>query len=292
MSMDANSAKAVSNWVSPGTLYVVATPIGNLSDLSPRAAAVLAGVQRIAAEDTRSTARLLQAHAIETPCLSLHEHNERSRVDSLLRALEAGEALALVSDAGTPLISDPGYALVRAVRDAGRPVVAVPGPCAAVAALSVAGIASDRFAFEGFLPPKAGARRKRLEVLRGDPRTLILYEAPHRIVDTVGDLAEVFGGARRACVAREISKRFEQSVTLPLEQAVDWLLADADRQRGEFVLVVEGCESSADSAEGLRVARLLQAELGPSAAARLAAQITGAPRKALYAALAGDSDES
>lgn len=285
MSTNPNSDTSAQQWVTGGALYVVATPIGNLSDLSPRAAAVLAQVDRIAAEDTRNAARLLQAHAIETPCLSLHEHNESGRVTSLLAQLQVGESLALISDAGTPLISDPGYALVRAARDAGRPVIAVPGPCAAVAALSIAGIASDRFAFEGFLPAKAGARRSRLESLRGDPRSLIFYEAPHRIVETLADLASVLGGERRACIAREISKRFEQSVTLPLADATDWLCADADRQRGEFVVVVDGSRERAEAAEGVRVARMLLDEMGPSAAARLAARITGAPRKAIYAAL-------
>ena len=272
-------------WVRPGHLYVVAKPIGNIADLSPRAAAVLAEVDRIAAEDTRSARRLLEAHGIRTPCLSVHDHNERERVPGLIAALRDGQSLALISDAGTPLVSDPGFVLVRAAREAGVPVRAVPGPCAAVAALSVAGLPSDRFSFEGFLPARPAARRRALEDLRRESRTMVFYESPHRIVESVRELAEVFGASRRACLAREISKQFEQSHAAPLAELLDWLAADEDRRRGEFVIVVEGHRGAADDTEALRVAGILAEELGPAAAARLAARITGAPRNRLYRAL-------
>lgn len=269
-----------------GVLYVVATPIGNLGDLSPRAEAILRDVDCIAAEDTRSLRALPGAGDSRAQVISLHEHNESQRVAQLLERLRAGASVALVSEAGTPLISDPGYALVRAVREAGFPVLAVPGPCAAIAALSVSGIATDRFVFEGFLPPRRSARRARLAELRAEPRTMVFYESPHRIEAALADLLWAFGPERRACIARELSKRFEQSHADRLAALVQWLGADPQRRRGEFVLVVEGApQRQADEAEALRIARLLAEELGPSAAARLASRITGVPRRRLYEAL-------
>lgn len=268
-----------------GHLYVVATPIGNLGDLSPRAQAVLAAVDRIAAEDTRTSGALLAHFGIRRPMVALHEHNEDRIAESLIEALRGGETLALVSDAGTPLISDPGFALVRAARAAGVPVIAVPGPCAAIAALSVSGIATDAFVFAGFLPSKSGARRKAYETLLRETRTAIVYESGHRIAESLADALAVLGPQRRCCLARELTKLHEQSHAAPLVELCDWLAADANRTRGEFVLVFEGApEAQDDQAQALRVLDLLLRELSPSAAARLAAEICGLPRKSLYAA--------
>lgn len=267
----------------PPALYVVATPIGNLSDLSPRAQAVLAAVNRICAEDTRTSGQLLAHFGIRRPMTALHEHNETEVCAELVRQLRNGDALALVSDAGTPLVSDPGFVLVRAARAAEVPVVAIPGPCAAIAALSVSGLPSDRFVFEGFLPAKSAARRARLQTLATEPRTLILYESSHRIADTAEDLAAVLG-ERSVCLARELTKLHEQSVVLPAAALPGWLRKDANRCRGEFVLLVAGAPQTDDraGAEGERVLRLLLRELPPSSAARLAAEITGARKKELY----------
>ena len=267
-----------------GVLHVVATPIGNLGDLSPRARRVLGEVDAICAEDTRHTRQLLSQCGIERPLLALHEHNEDAVAQRLVARLLAGESLALVSDAGTPLVSDPGFRLVRAARAAGIRVSPVPGPSALVAALSVAGLPSDRFAFEGFLPAKAAARRERLAALAGEPRTLIFYESSHRIDGMLADAVAAFGGERRGVVARELTKLFETVLDGTLAQLHARVLADADQRRGEFVVVVEGAgdDEAARLAEGRRVYALLSAELKPSAAAKLAAEITGAPRKALY----------
>ena len=270
-----------------GKLFVVATPIGNLDDLSPRARATLAQVDLIAAEDTRHSAALLRHHGIATRTLALHEHNEREASADLVRRMQGGANIALISDAGTPLVSDPGYRLVRAVRAAGIPVSPIPGACAAIAALSAAGLPSDRFAFEGFLPAKSAARRAALQVLRADPRTLIFYESSHRIVESLADLAAEFGGEREAVVARELTKQFETVLDGTLAGLAQRVAVDADQQRGEFVVLVKGAGDDDDAAkliEGLRVYRILSAELPPSRAAKLAAEITGAPRKALYSA--------
>jgi 16S rRNA (cytidine1402-2'-O)-methyltransferase len=269
--------------VQPGALYVVATPIGNLGDLSPRACRILASVDRIAAEDTRTSGQLLAHFGIQRPMVALHEHNEDRLAAELVRQLQGGASLALVSDAGTPLISDPGFALVRAARAAGVPAYAVPGPCAAVAALSVSGLPCDAFVFAGFLPPKMAARRARLQQLGREPRTVIVYESAHRIADTLADLVAVLGPQRPAALSRELSKRFEESCGGTAMQLKDWQAADPNRGRGEFVLLIGGAPEAADLGEGERVLRLLLPELPPSAAARLAAEITGAPRKALYA---------
>ena len=267
-----------------GVLHVVATPIGNLGDLSPRAGQVLGSVDAICAEDTRHTRQLLSQLGVSTPLLALHEHNEEAMAPRLVARLQAGESLALVSDAGTPLVSDPGFRLVRAAREAGIRVSPVPGPCAMVAALSVAGLPSDRFVFEGFLPAKAGARRERLAVLAGEARTLVFYESSHRIEEMLADAAAAFGEDRRAVLARELTKLFETVLDGTLARLHARVRDDADQRKGEFVVVVEGAgeDGAARLAEGRRVYALLAGELKPSLAAKLAAEITGAPRKALY----------
>ena len=270
----------------PGTLYVVATPIGNLEDISARALRVLREVALIAAEDTRHSARLLQHFGINTPLAACHEHNEREQGSRLVQRLLAGADLALISDAGTPLISDPGYHLVRNARAAGVRVVPVPGACALIAALSASGLASDRFVFEGFLPARATARRQRLQALLEEPRTLILYEAPHRLLECLADLSELFGVERPAVLARELSKTFETIKGAPLGELHDWVAADSNQQRGECVLLVEGWQApegeEALSAEALRVLDLLLAELPLKRAAALAAEITGVRKNLLY----------
>lgn len=269
-----------------GHLYVVATPIGNLGDLSPRAQAVLGAVDAICAEDTRNTSALLAHFGLKKPLLAVHEHNEDEICARLVARLQAGETLALVSDAGTPLISDPGFAVVRAARDADLPVLTVPGPCAAIAALSISGLPSDRFVFEGFLPAKSAARRERLRAFAAETRTLIVYESSHRIVDCVDDIAVELGAGRPLCLARELSKLYEQSLRAPAAEIAAWLRSDANHTRGEFVLAIGGAAADAQpqQAEGERVLRiLLGASLSASSAARLAAEISGARRKELYA---------
>ncbi len=271
--------------IQPATLYVVATPIGNLQDLSPRAREVLAAVDRVAAEDTRHTARLFRHFGIDTPLVSLHEHNERDRAAALLVELAAGQSLALVSDAGTPLVSDPGFHLVRAARGAGIAVRAVPGPSSVLAALSVAGLPTDRFVFEGFLPARPAARRTRLEHLRDEPRTLVFLESSHRIVEALADCAAVFGAGREAVVARELTKLFEESPGGGLGALHACFAAESERCRGEFVLVVRGApEPAADAlpAEAERVLALLLEELPVKQATALAARLTGAKKNLLY----------
>jgi 16S rRNA (cytidine1402-2'-O)-methyltransferase len=268
-----------------GVLYVVATPIGNLEDWSSRAISTLKAVNAIAAEDTRHSARLMQQFGIVTPLLALHDHNESSRVADVLGRLEAGEDMALISDAGTPLISDPGYRVVAAAQAAGFRVIPIPGACAAIAALSAAGLPSDRFIFEGFLPAKSGARRERLRQLSAEIRTLIFYEAPHRIVDSLMDMLEELGGERRIVLAREISKTFETIRQLPLADMLAWVQADTDQQRGEIVLILEGATDvtgAAEWQEADRVLGVLLAELPVRQAASLAAEITGLKKNALY----------
>lgn len=271
------------NDVIAGHLYVVATPIGNLGDLSPRAQRVLAGVTRIGAEDTRNTASLLQHFGIRTPLLAVHDHNEGEVCAALVKALQAGESLALVSDAGTPLISDPGYALVRSARAAGVPVITIPGPCAAMAALSISGLATDSFLFIGFLPAKTQARISKLESLKSESRTLLFYESSHRITDSVTAIAEVLGKDRPLFLGRELTKRFEESIQAPAQDVVTWLAADSNRSRGEFVLIAAGnAEDTANAGDAERVLKLLLTELSPSRAVKLAAEITGVSKKILY----------
>jgi 16S rRNA (cytidine1402-2'-O)-methyltransferase len=267
---------------STGRLYVVATPIGNLGDLSARAREILQTCSLIAAEDTRHTGNLLKHFGIQTPQLSLHEHNERDRAPELMQRLRAGAQIALVSDAGTPGISDPGFELVRAVAAEGFEIVAVPGPCAAIAALSIGGLPTDRFCFEGFLPARGAARRKRLQSLEQEPRTLVLYEAPHRLREMLEDCAEVFGGERQAMVAREITKLHESTYRGSLRDLLGRATTDADFGRGEIVLILAGAPQQPADASGPdghggaldRVLKILLAELPLKQAARLAAQIT------------------
>lgn len=268
-----------------GTLFVVATPIGNLQDMSPRALQVLKDVRLIAAEDTRHSARLMQHFGIDTPMTACHDHNERGKGERLVERLLAGDDVALISDAGTPLISDPGYHLVRQAREAGVRVSPVPGACALIAALSAAGMPSDRFAFEGFLPAKAHGRRQRLQVLAAEDRTWMVYEAPHRLLECLQDMQQILGDERRVLLARELTKTFETLRAAPLGELVAWVAADSDQQRGECVLVVEGApapEADAVSDEALRVLDLLLAELPLKRAAKLASEITGVRKNQLY----------
>lgn len=269
----------------PGTLYVVATPIGNLRDISLRALDVLRSVDRIAAEDTRVSQGLLAAYGIARPLTALHEHNEAAATHRLIAWLKAGESLALISDAGTPGLSDPGAHLVRAARAAGVPVVPIPGPSAAATALSVAGLKAPHWLFYGFLPARTAARRQALQALATLPFPLVFYEAPHRILDCVADLAAILGPERELILARELTKRFEQVVTLILGEARAWLTAAANRQRGEFVLIVAGAQPAAGSeaSAAQQVLTTLLEELPASQAARLAARLTGVKRSELYA---------
>lgn len=272
-----------------GTLYVVATPIGNLSDLSPRAVATLKNCDLIAAEDTRHTGILLKYFQIATPQLSLHDHNESARAAELIELLREGKSVALVSDAGTPAISDPGFELVRAVAATGMNVVAIPGPCAAIAALSIGALPTDRFCFEGFLPARGAARKLRLKALETEPRTLVIYESPHRVRETLEDCVTAFGDARAATVVREATKLHETTYRGSLRELLDKSSADADFSRGEIVLLIGGAVH-AESADGDAAAKshldkvlvALLAELPLKQAARLAAQITGARDNEAY----------
>jgi len=273
-----------------GTLLVVATPIGNLADASPRAVEALRSADLVACEDTRTTRTLLARHGIATRTVALHEHNERAMSGKLVSLLLASKTIALVSDAGTPGLSDPGALLVEAAHRAGIRVSPIPGPSAAAAAFSVSGFAADRFLFAGFLPAGAAARRKALPALEL-PWPVILYEAPHRIAATLEDLRARFGDQREVLVARELSKKFEEVARLPLGQAAAWLAAGKHRQQGEFVLVLApgekrglspGSAQAAPAADPDRVLAMLLEALAPSEAAKLAARITGAPRNELY----------
>ncbi|WP_444915744.1 16S rRNA (cytidine(1402)-2'-O)-methyltransferase [Microbulbifer sp. TRSA007] len=266
-------------------LYIVATPIGNLADMVPRAIEVLQCADLVAAEDTRHSQRLFSHFNIDTPLMAYHDHSDDKRTEQILQRLEQGQTIALISDAGTPLISDPGYRLVREARERGIKVSPIPGACAFVSALSAAGLPSDKFSFEGFLPAKSGARERALQELAGDTRTLVFYEAPHRVADTLEAMAVVFGGNREAVIAREISKAFETFQLMPLAELVEWVRADSNQQRGEIVLMVRGAERSRESeldGEAQRVMSLLLAELPPKKAAAIAAEITGVKKKVLY----------
>lgn len=269
----------------PGLLYVVATPIGNLEDFTPRAQRILGEVDLIAAEDTRHSNKLLAHYGILTPVTAFHEHNEREKTTELVALLQQGRRLALISDAGTPLVSDPGYRLVRAAHAAGVRVVPVPGPCAAIAALSASGLPSDRFAFEGFPPAKGMARRSWLERLASEPRTLVFYESPHRIVESLADMTMVFGAEREAVYARELTKQFETVRHAPLGELARWVAEDSKQQLGEIVVLVHGLsavDDSAADAEGARVLRILLKSLPVSQAAALAAEISGRKKNELY----------
>ena len=270
---------------------MVATPLGNLGDMSPRAVEVLQGVDLIAAEDTRHSAPLLAHFGIATPVWSLHAHNEAQRSAALVERLEQGAAVALISDAGTPLVSDPGFHLVREARARGLRVSPIPGPSALVAALSAAGLPVDRFVFEGFLPAKAGGRRARLEQLAAEPRTLVFYEAPHRIKAMLADLAEVFGADRQAVLAREITKRFETFLEGTLAALCERLETDPDQSRGEFVVMVHGApEREEQEAVTLPLEALLATllEVLPvKQAVQVAVRLTGRRRNEVYALAVG-----
>ena len=265
-------------------LFVVATPIGHLDDMTYRAINVLESVSLIAAEDTRQSAPLLKHYNITTPLTAVHDHNEDHKINSMIEKLQNGENIALISDAGTPLISDPGFRLVRAAQQAGIRVTPIPGACAAIAALSSVGLPSDRFLFVGFLPSKASQRQGQLEQLKDHSETLIIYEAPHRIVDCLSDIQAIFGADRRIGFAREITKTFETIVQKPVGELLEWVKADHHQQKGEMVLVIAGNPNEVDLEQqkvDQLLTRLLQ-DLSIKMASQLAADLTGLKKKALY----------
>lgn len=269
----------------PGTLYVVATPIGNLGDMVPRAVETLQTVALIAAEDTRHSSRLLSHFDIKTPCVAYHDHSDEQRTEQLIARMHAGDSIALISDAGTPLVSDPGYRLVRSARQAGIQVVPIPGACAMIAALSAAGLPSDRFAFEGFLPAKQVARCTQLQSLAADSRTLIFYEAPHRILETLQDMAQVFGSEREVVMARELTKTFETIKGDKVADLAAWVAADTNQQRGEIVLLVHGApkpENEAMTPAQMHTMKVLLEELPVKQAASIGAKLTGLKKNFLY----------
>jgi 16S rRNA (cytidine1402-2'-O)-methyltransferase len=271
--------------VGRGTLYVVATPIGNLADMVPRAIETLQTVAVIAAEDTRHSARLLAHFDIKTPSIAYHDHSDEYSTERLISRMLAGDDVALISDAGTPLVSDPGYRLVRNAREQGIKVVPIPGACALIAALSAAGLPSDRFAFEGFLPAKQVARCTFLASIANDSRTLIFYEAPHRILETLQDMAKVFGVDREVVLARELTKTFETIRGDKVAALVEWVASDTNQQRGEIVLIVQGiskAELAEMSAEHLRVMHVLINELPLKQASVIGSKITGLKKNFLY----------
>ncbi|BAE73501.1 Ribosomal RNA small subunit methyltransferase I [Sodalis glossinidius str. 'morsitans'] len=270
--------------ISASTLYVVPTPIGNLEDITRRALSVLQGVDLIAAEDTRHTGLLLQHFAINARLFALHDHNEQQKADILLEKLQDGQSIALVSDAGTPLINDPGYHLVRRCREAGIRVVPLPGACAAITALSAAGLPSDRFCYEGFLPAKRKARLDSLQALTQEPRTLIFYESTHRLLESLEDMTIAWGPLRYVVLARELTKTWETLYGAPVGEILAWVQEDEKRRRGEMVLIVEGYHAPDDvlPPEALRTLALLQVELPLKKAAALAAEIHGVKKNALY----------
>ncbi|MBA6250766.1 MAG: 16S rRNA (cytidine1402-2'-O)-methyltransferase [Colwellia sp.] len=271
-------------FVESGTLYIVATPIGNLTDISQRALDVLTHVDIIACEDTRHTQRLLSAYSIKNKTLSLHDHNERQRQDYVATLLQEGKSIALVSDAGTPLISDPGFHLVRHCRQLNLPVSPIPGACAAIAALSVAGLPTDRFSFEGFLPSKTGARQATLANLLEEPRTMVFYDAPRRAIDTVEDIVKVLGGERQVVISRELTKTFETIHSDTAENLLAWLKEDPNQLKGEMVLIIEGkkIDANAIPAKAIATLKLLLAEMKPKTACAITAEIYGVKKNALY----------
>lgn len=270
--------------VNSSTFYVVATPIGNLLDLSQRAIEVLSQVDLIACEDTRHTGRLLSAYNIKNKTLSLHDHNERQRQEYIAQLLQQGKSIALVSDAGTPLISDPGFHVVRHLREQKLAVVPVPGACAAIAALSVAGLPTDRFTFEGFLPSKSGARQTKLSELANEPRTMVFYDAPRRAIDTVQDINDVLGGNRQIVIARELTKTFETIHADSAENILTWLNEDPNQLKGEMVLIIEGADIDPNDipAVAIKTLKLLLNEMKPKTACAIAAEIHGVKKNALY----------
>jgi 16S rRNA (cytidine1402-2'-O)-methyltransferase len=266
-------------------LFLVATPIGNLGDISQRALETLQSVALIAAEDTRHSKRLLQHFAINSRLLAYHEHNEAQQTPVLIERLRRGQSVALISDAGTPLVSDPGYRLVQAALDADIRVVPVPGPCAAIAALSASGLPTDRFVFEGFPPARQAARIKYLKMLQAEQRTLVFYVSCHRLLDSLIDMQAVFGGQRQAVLARELTKTFETIRRADLNTLVEWVSNDKNQQKGEMVLLLEGARTQNDDAQQQLLARLLPvlvSELPLKQAAGIAAKVTGINRNELY----------
>lgn len=272
------------NNINPSTLYIVATPIGNLGDVSSRALDILAQVDIIACEDTRHTQKLLSAFSIKNKTLSLHDHNERQRQDYIASLLQEGKSIALVSDAGTPLISDPGFHLVRHCRSLGLAVSPIPGACAAIAALSAAGLPTDRFSFEGFLPSKSGARQSTLLALANESRTMVFYDAPRRAIDTIKDIVMTLGGERYVVIARELTKTFETIHSDSAENLLAWLEQDQNQLKGEMVLIIEGYKADPDeiSAEVVNTLKLLLAEMKPKKACAIVADIYGVKKNALY----------
>ncbi|WP_019027173.1 16S rRNA (cytidine(1402)-2'-O)-methyltransferase [Colwellia piezophila] len=270
--------------LTPATLYIVATPIGNLGDISQRAIDILTQVDVIACEDTRHTGKLLSAFAIKNKTMSLHDHNERQRQDQVANMLKEGKTIALVSDAGTPLISDPGFHIVRHCRSLGLNVSPIPGACAAISALSVAGLPTDRFTFEGFLPSKSGARQATLLALVDEPRTMVFYDAPRRAIDTVRDIVTTLGGERYIVIARELTKTFETIHSDSAENFLTWLEQDANQLKGEMVLIIEGHKKVENeiSAEIVNTLKLLLTEMKPKKACAIAAEIYGVKKNALY----------
>jgi 16S rRNA (cytidine1402-2'-O)-methyltransferase len=271
-------------FVESGTLYIVATPIGNLTDISQRALDVLTHVDIIACEDTRHTQRLLSTYSIKNKTLSLHDHNERQRQDYVATLLQEGKSIALVSDAGTPLISDPGFHLVRHCRQLNLPVSPIPGACAAIAALSVAGLPTDRFSFEGFLPSKSGARQATLANLLEEPRTMVFYDAPRRAIDTVEDIVKVLGGERHVVISRELTKTFETIHSDTASNLLAWLKEDPNQLKGEMVLIIEGnkIDPNAIPAKAIDTLKLLLEEMKPKKACAITAEIYGVKKNALY----------
>ncbi|NRB39818.1 MAG: 16S rRNA (cytidine(1402)-2'-O)-methyltransferase [Pseudomonadales bacterium] len=266
-------------------LYIVATPIGNLADMTERAIQVLSSVDLIAAEDTRHSKRLLQHFSIGTPMLAYHEHGGEQQTEKLLKMLQEGKSIALISDAGTPLISDPGYRIVHEAHARGLKVVPIPGACALISALCAAGLPTNKFAFEGFLPAKQKARCDVLSAVKEDSRTLVFYEAPHRIEDTLKDMCEIFGGERKITLARELTKTFETIKQEPLAQMLEWVSQDSNQRRGEIVLVLEACvtEKVTDLDErSIALLEVLAKELPPKKASKMVAEHYGIPKKTAY----------
>ncbi len=273
-----------SSLVQPSTLYIIATPIGNLADISQRALDILKQVDIIACEDTRHTQKLLSAFSIQNRTLSLHDHNERQKQEYIAELLQQGKSIALVSDAGTPLISDPGFHLVRHCRSLGLKVSPIPGACAAIAALSVAGLPTDRFTFEGFLPAKSNARQAKLSTLSHEERTLVFYDAPRRAIDTIADIVTVLGGDRYVVIAREMTKAFETIYSDTAANLLSWLKNDANQLKGEMVLIIEGhkIDKQAISPQIIDTLTLLLAELPPKKACAIAAKIYSVKKNKLY----------
>ena len=269
-----------------GTLFIVATPIGNLGDFSQRAVDVLNTVDSIAAEDTRHSQKLLQKLHISTPLIAYHDFSSEQVANKILQRLRTGQSIALICDAGTPLISDPGYRLVKLARDAAIPVLPIPGACAVTAALSVAGLPTDKFVFEGFLPSKASARFKRLSEMATEARSLVIYESPHRIVESVAAIVEAFGADRQLFIGRELTKKFESHFVGSAGNGREWILQSKDHQKGEFVLVVAGCDQleleARRQTQALDLVTLLRSDLSLKRAVAIASQLSGARKNQLY----------